>query len=1556
MALLEAAKEPPPPLAPAPAAALEHIAWDELDKRRYFVLGPTMFLAVRAAVYPSNLVKTRLQVQSRTHPLYTGTFDAFRKIARQEGFKGFYKGFGASTANVLTGNVYISVYELARKLFLDRTQVGEKASNFAGGACASLVSQTIVVPLDIVSQRMMIDGQGRDVRTTRERPRGFLSVTKLVYRTEGLRGFYRGYLASIATYAPSSAIWWGTYGLLVPVYYNQLAKLDIDPFWNQVASQALSGGSAGFITAVSTNPMDIVRTKAQVFTQYGALDTLKYILQRDGVRGLMTGVTARVLANVPSGVLVISSYDGGGGSAQALMEELRRQLQTREQLRAQCAEAPALRAQLASGAVKLKADIKKSGAFVKKLRMLSDATADSVLRDAAELNLTRYVSECVAALADAPLKVADVPAAVRVAALLHGRYEDFAPALARTLVAVFDASYGAEDKSKLVKRRILLRLLAELVLAGVLDDAALVVAILQRVVRREGGAPARARLKGGAAAAPAAPAQLEVPLLVSFAKAVGVEFLGVRTKRLKEAEAQLGPELAALVDRTHALVPAALQRDALACFAEAFDTVCKFYLAQHAALSKLAARNEREEANRGEVSDPHAQELEAAKLLFDKLQTSVNALADALDRAVPPLPLDRDDGGLHGGGLLLWEADGSARALRADSAFGDEDTRAFYEDLPDLLVLVPAVVLGLSEADLAELKKKKEAGAAAAGGGGGGGSVATATAASDDLEPENDADDDGGDADDSGDVEGDVDDDDDDELTAKKGGSDSVNESESTVSTTTVTAATVATAATTTGYNHQHDSFFSSLEDLVNRDRCDKAAVDFCYRNSKANRSRLVKTLFSVPRTHLELLPYYARLVATLQSVLKEDLGGELVALLVNEFTHHIKKRNQFRLESKVKNIRFLAELTKFKLCPPNVGFRCLKKCFADFQGHNVVVATAFLETCGRFLYCAKHAHARTESFLAIMMKLKAAKHLDPQAETLVQNAYYTCKPPARVERAAKQHDPRFLFTMQCLYRDLDATNANKVVKTLRKLPWQDPQTTALVLKAVLKVTKGKVMHTKLVCDVVKGLARYHDELGVLLVDDVLELVRRGLEMNDYRDHQHSLGVVKLLGELYNCALVNMNVVLETLYLIVNHSHDLLTLPEFGGSAGAPTPTSTPTPTQLSATAIADAKRRFLLVPDMRFDPRVPSAVDGPTDVFRIRLVCALIEACNGASSSSSSLSSASATGERGISKARLGRFLVFFQRYLFSKTEIPLETDFVVVDLFEALAGSLKDQFKKVESWEEADAAVQAVVRSELEEAERRLAKKNAALAAAHPGRARDSFGDAGIEDDEDDDDDDEEEEEEEEEEEQLIIHDRVQRTEEDDEFEKAFKTMMQSSADARKLAGRVNVDKMAIPTVVKSTLPPAVGAGGEAASGASAGAVAASAAAASPFGANGPPGVVFRMLRRGNKGKVEARQLVVPEESSLAQHSHRQENAGKKEQSEIKRLVLQTVERDDYDSDAPPTFVLAPRSSAPLPAASANPPPPPRDLNRTGFGISSEWNNDEFGLRRGRGYRGSK
>ncbi|CAI5730737.1 unnamed protein product [Hyaloperonospora brassicae] len=1267
--------------------------------------------------------------------------------------------------------------------------------------------------------------------------------------------------------------------------------------------------------------------------------------------------------------------DDGHARALAQLHDLQRQHAARQSLRSANSAASVASVRAERSSLKLKSDIKRSSAFVKKLRVLTECNADALLRDAAELNLTRYVSECVTALADAPFKLVDLPAVTKVASQLHQRYEDFAQALVRALVQSFDALYASEDRGKMLRRRLILRLLCELYLAGVCDDVHVIAHLVQRVARREPPVGLKrgksSALLGGsllsATSSSSLPSsQLEVPLLVSFAKSVGVEFLGVQPKKWKEMANVLTDHkesVQTVLQSWTAIVPASVQVECRSCLYDAFEMIGKFYVAQHTTVWKLEARNEKEEANRGEVAEDHVQELKKAKLLFEKLQTSVNALADALDREVPPLPVEKRDDGSGRGEILVWEGgEGGGRESGRGGPFDDEATRSFYEDLPDLLELVPAVVLGLTEADVAELRRKKE------------------TLVHDEAETENGLDE----------VESRVDDDD-----KEVGGAGDALESAETDATKDVvvtdidgdeskskdgidsTSVPVASSSgATSSYHHQLDAFFASLEDLVNRDRCDKAAVDFCYRNSKANRNRLVKTLYAVPRTHLELLAHYARLVATLQSVLKEDIGGELVNMLVGEFHGLIKRRNQFRLESKIKNIRFLAELVKFRICPPNTGFRCLQKCFQDFQGHNVYVATTFLENCGRFLYCSKHTHVRTVACLNVMMKLKAAKHLDPQLETLVENAYYMCKPPERVERQVKQYDPMYLYLIKVLYHDLDGSNINKVGKTLRRLPWQDGTAIGMVLKAMLKVTKGKVMQMKWICELVKAISRYHDDILVLLVDSVLEYIRFGLEVNDYRDHQRSLGYIKLLGEMYNCGLVSMNVLDETLYLLINHSHDLLTLPQYSSD-------------KISAAHLMEMKKRFLLVPDMRYDPRVPSEVDGPSEVFRIRLVSALIETCSGGG-----LASIASSNERGISRPRLGRFMVFFQRYLLSKTDVPIETDFVVSDLFDLLATTLKDYFVKYDTWEAADQAVQTILRGDLEEAEHRLSKKNAALLMAtnglesvaeergcmsQPADEDEEFcedeeddsddgedddddddehdddeqaeGNGGDEDDEDEDDDDDDdddddeddEEEDDEEEERLIIHDRIQKNEEDEEFEKAFRSMIHGTSDTRKPAARVNVDKMAIPTVVKTSAAP----------------TAAGSRGVLSFDANGSTdGVVFRMLRRGNKGKVEARALVVPETSSLAQHSHRQENAGKKEQSELKRLVLQNMERDDFMSDGPPIEGVP--SLGPPVHSNVNQgnhgAGQQADDARLGFGGGSEWNNAEFGLRRGKGYRGVK
>lgn len=40
-----------------------------------------------------------------------------------------------------------------------------------------------------------------------------LDIAQAIYRVDGIRGFYRGYIASLCAYVPNSALWWAFYHL-----------------------------------------------------------------------------------------------------------------------------------------------------------------------------------------------------------------------------------------------------------------------------------------------------------------------------------------------------------------------------------------------------------------------------------------------------------------------------------------------------------------------------------------------------------------------------------------------------------------------------------------------------------------------------------------------------------------------------------------------------------------------------------------------------------------------------------------------------------------------------------------------------------------------------------------------------------------------------------------------------------------------------------------------------------------------------------------------------------------------------------------------------------------------------------------------------------------------------------------------------------------------------------------------------------------------------------------------------------------------------------------------
>lgn len=71
---------------------------------------------------------------------------------------------------------------------------------------------------------------------------------------------------------------------------------------------------------------------------------------------------------------------------------------------------------------RLKSDLKKTTAFTKKVKALSEDQRDSLGKDVGALNLSRYVSEVVDAVVENRLKNADVPVAVHLCCLMHQRW------------------------------------------------------------------------------------------------------------------------------------------------------------------------------------------------------------------------------------------------------------------------------------------------------------------------------------------------------------------------------------------------------------------------------------------------------------------------------------------------------------------------------------------------------------------------------------------------------------------------------------------------------------------------------------------------------------------------------------------------------------------------------------------------------------------------------------------------------------------------------------------------------------------------------------------------------------------------------------------------------------------------------------------------------------------------------------------------------------------------------------------------------------------------------
>ncbi|KAJ4855221.1 mitochondrial carrier [Trichoderma afarasin] len=182
------------------------------DSAETFVAGAVSGAAATGATYPLDLLRTRFAAQGR-HRVYSSLRGALWDIYRDEGPKGFFRGLGPALGQIIPFmGIFFASYEGLR-LQLGHLHLPWGSGDATAGIVASVVAKTAVFPLDLVRKRIQVQGPTRSKYVYNDIPiytsavRGIRSI----YRTEGLRGLYKGLPISLVKAAPSSAITLWTY-------------------------------------------------------------------------------------------------------------------------------------------------------------------------------------------------------------------------------------------------------------------------------------------------------------------------------------------------------------------------------------------------------------------------------------------------------------------------------------------------------------------------------------------------------------------------------------------------------------------------------------------------------------------------------------------------------------------------------------------------------------------------------------------------------------------------------------------------------------------------------------------------------------------------------------------------------------------------------------------------------------------------------------------------------------------------------------------------------------------------------------------------------------------------------------------------------------------------------------------------------------------------------------------------------------------------------------------------------------------------------------------------
>ena len=304
------------------------------DFLEHFALGAIAGGIGASAVYPIDLIKTRLQNQRTPTstasaakaasdvlaPHYTGALDCLKQILSKEGPIGLYRGILPQLVGVAPEKaIKLTMNDLLRDAFTNKDKIDKDGSGgiylpleiLAG--CGAGASQVLFTnPLEITKIRLQVQGETMSLLKAAGMSIPKQQTVMDIVRELGLAGLYRGAGACLMRDVPFSGIYFPSYAACKKhlVDSDEDGKGELKPHHLLIA-----GAIAGIPAASLVTPFDVIKTRLQVVarkgetTYTGVLDCGSKIIAQEGFAALYKGAFMRVIRSSPQFGVTLMAYE-----------------------------------------------------------------------------------------------------------------------------------------------------------------------------------------------------------------------------------------------------------------------------------------------------------------------------------------------------------------------------------------------------------------------------------------------------------------------------------------------------------------------------------------------------------------------------------------------------------------------------------------------------------------------------------------------------------------------------------------------------------------------------------------------------------------------------------------------------------------------------------------------------------------------------------------------------------------------------------------------------------------------------------------------------------------------------------------------------------------------------------------------------------------------------------------------------------------------------------------------------------------------------------------------